>query len=47
MTLDPKWIELFHRDVAADAGFERRLLLKQWLITLILFFLILMRRLFV
>ena len=47
MTPDPKWIELFHRDVAADERFERRLLTKQWAITLILLFLVLVRRLFV
>lgn len=47
MELDPKWIELFRRDLDSDERVERNLLVKQWLITLVLFFLILIRRLFV
>lgn len=45
--LDPKWIGVFRRDLDADERFERKLLVKQWLITLLLFFFILIRRLFV
>jgi hypothetical protein len=44
--LDPKWRAAFDRDVARDAAFERSLLAREWAILVVIFFLVLVLRLF-
>jgi hypothetical protein len=46
-TLDAKWIQQFEADIDDDTRFERSVLLRAWAIALFVFFLTLVRRLYV
>ena len=44
--VDPIWVERFRTDVAADTAAEQSILIKGWTLGVLVFFLILLHRLF-